>query len=60
MKIAKEQIIALLVEADELPRAERADELLSEEVDVEADADKLAELGLDPGLLATQMTNLEP
>ena len=60
MKLEKRHIVTFLVEADELERAERADEVLPSLVDVEDNADELRSLGIDPGLLATQIGNLEP
>jgi hypothetical protein len=60
MKLEKRHIVTFLVEADELERAERADEVLPQLVDVEDDAEELRSLGIDPGLLATQIGNLEP
>ncbi len=60
MKLEKRFIVTFLVEADELERAERADQVLPPLVDVEEDAEELRSLGLDPGLLATQIGNLEP
>ena len=60
MNLDKRQIVTFLIEADEFERAERADEILPELVDVEDDAEALRSLGIDPGLLATQIGNLEP
>ena len=60
MKIEKRHIVAFLVEADELQRAEHADETLPDQVDIEKDAEALRSLGIDAGLLATQIANLEP
>lgn len=59
MKVEKRHIVAVLIEADELERAEHAEETLPDPVDVEKDADALRSLGINAGLLATQIGNLE-
>ena len=59
MKLAKKHIIDLFVVRGDLDRAERADRLLPDLVDLSEHADAMRALGLDPALLATQIDNLE-
>lgn len=60
MRLAKDALVEFFVVRGDLDRAEQADATLPDPVDLEADADALRALGLDPGLLATQIDNLEP
>lgn len=60
MEIAKRQIVDFFVVRGDMEAAERADRDLPDPVDLTAQADALRALGLDPGLLATQLENLEP
>lgn len=59
MQVAKREIVDLFIARDDLARAEQADTSLPDPIDLHADADALRALGLDPGLLATQIGNLE-
>lgn len=59
MRLAKDKIVEFFVVRGDLDRAEQADATLPDPVDLQADAEALRALGIDPGLLATQMANLE-
>jgi hypothetical protein len=59
VKLAKKHLIDLFVVRGDLDRAERADRLLPDLVDLSEDADAVRALGLDPALLAIQIDNLE-
>ncbi|HEX6255682.1 MAG TPA: hypothetical protein VFZ70_07690 [Euzebyales bacterium] len=59
VKLAKKHIIDLFVVRGDLDRAERADRLLPDLVDLSENADAMRALGLDPALLAIQIDNLE-
>lgn len=59
MNLPKKDIIDLFVVRGDLDRAERADQLLPDPVDLSKHADAVRALGLDPALLATQIDNLE-
>ena len=60
MQMPKAKIIEYFIVGDDLDRAAQADASLPTTVDLEADAEALRALGMDPGLLATQIANLEP
>jgi hypothetical protein len=57
--VAKRDIVDLFVARGDLHRAEQADIALPDPVDLTEHADALRALDLDPGLLATQIENLE-
>lgn len=59
MQLAKRQIVELFMVRADVERAGQADEALPDPVDLQKNADALRALGLDPGLLATQIDNLE-
>lgn len=59
MRVAKHQIVDLFVRRNDFERAEQADATLPDWVDLREHAETLRALGLDPGLLATQIDNLE-
>ena len=59
MRLPKDQIVQLFMRRDDVQRAEQADEGLPDWIDLREDAEALRALGLDPGLLATQIDNLE-
>ena len=60
MEVAKRQVVEFFFRRDDIARAQQADESLPDPVDLDRDADKLRALGIDAGLLATQIDNLEP
>lgn len=59
MKIPKSAIVDLFVGRGDVDAAERADDTLSDPVDLDEAGPALRALGLNPGLLATQIDNLE-
>lgn len=59
MRVAKRQIVEFFMRRGDVGTAERADETLPDQVDLSQDAQSLRDLGIDPGLLATQIDNLE-
>lgn len=59
MRIDKRQIVDFFMVRGDVSRAEQADEDLPDPVDLEEHAPLLRALGIDPGLLATQIDNLE-
>jgi hypothetical protein len=59
MQLAKRDIIEFFMLRADVERARQADEALPDPVDLQKDADALRALGIDPGLLATQIDNLE-
>ena len=59
MEVDKRQIVESFLRQNDLERAERADESLPNPVDLHEDAEALRALGIDAGLLATQIDNLE-
>lgn len=59
MQVAKGQIVEFFMRRNEVETAQRADETLPAQVDLSEHAETLRALGIDPGLLATQIDNLE-
>lgn len=59
MNVDKRQIVDFFMTRGDLDAAERADDSLPDQVDLRAHAEMLAALGIDAGLLATQIDNLE-
>jgi hypothetical protein len=59
VEIDKRQLVELLVVRGDVARAEQVDDTLPERVDLRAHAAQLRRLGIDAGLLATQIDNLE-
>ena len=59
MRFARRQIVDLFLARGDVDRAGRAEDTLPADVDLQRDADALRALGIDPGLLATQIDNLE-
>ena len=55
----KVQIVEFFVVRGDMERAQQADEALPDQVDLQQHATLLRELGIDAGLLATQIDNLE-
>ena len=59
VEIAKRHIVDFFLVRGDLERAAKADEALPDPVDLGEHAEALARLGIDVGLLATQIANLE-
>ena len=59
VEVPKRLVVEHFLRRDDVDRAVRADETLGDPVDLTRDAEVLRGLGLDPGLLATQIDNLE-
>ena len=59
MKVTKREIVEFFLRRGDVERAARADEALADPVDLQEQSEALRALGLDPGLLATQIDNLE-
>ena len=58
--MAKLRIVEFFIVRGDMERAEQADEALPDPVDLDAHGALLRELGIDAGLLATQIEYLEP
>ena len=59
MRLTRRQIVDLFLARGDVERAGRAQDTLPSDVDLQRDAAALRALGIDPGLLATQIDNLE-
>ena len=59
MRFAKVRIVELFVMRGDMERAQQADEVLPDPVDLSEHEDLLQDLGIDAGLLATQIEYLE-
>ena len=59
MEVSKRQVVEYFFRRNDIERAQQADESLPDPVEPDRDADQLRALGIDPGLLATQIDNLE-
>jgi|GEM_PF-6447940 len=59
VKIDKRQLVDFFMTRGDVDLAERADDSLPDPVDLHAQAEALKALGIDAGLLATQLDNLE-
>lgn len=60
VQIERRHLVDFFASRGDLETAERLEQALPDPVDLRQHAAALRELGIDAGLLATQITNLEP